>query len=81
MAMLEDMATELLKRAFTEAGDSLSEFEQDELGYWLLDAITNDDRRWDMLFSKSSRKLDDLERQAIADIEAGRAKPLDPDDL
>jgi hypothetical protein len=77
---MSDM-TDLLKRAFEKAAQELPEYEQDAIGRWLLDAIENEEKRWDAAFARSPEKLDRLEQQALDDIKAGRTEPLDPDKL
>lgn len=77
-AKMPPMVTELLKRAFA-ASEELPASGQDRLAELLLDAI--DDQLWDALFQRPSPALDELERQALADIAAGRSEPLDPDKL
>lgn len=72
------MATELLKRAFA-AAEELPASDQDRIAEFLLDAI--DDHLWNALFQQTSPGLDELEREALADIAAGRTEPLDPDKL
>jgi hypothetical protein len=72
------MITELLKRAMAAAAE-LPASEQDRVAELLLDAI--DDQLWDALLQRPSPALDELERQAHADIPAGRTEPLDPDKL
>ncbi len=73
--------TELFKKAIEKAAQELPDYEQDEFGRWLLEAIESDERRWDAAFAQSGHVLDRLENQALEDIKAGRTEPLDPDKL
>jgi hypothetical protein len=77
------MATELLKRAFKLLAD-LPDYEQDEIGRRLIDAIEkDDDRLWEAAinYNEGATPFDKLEERALVDIVAGRAEPLDPDKL
>ena len=73
--------TELFRRAFERAAEELPEYEQGEFANWLLRTLESDEKRWDAAFAQSGRVLDGLEAQALEDIKAGRAEPLDPDKL
>jgi LPS sulfotransferase NodH len=73
--------TELFRRAFERAAEELPEYEQDEFANWLLKALESDEKQWDAAFAQSGQVLDRLEAQALEDIKAGHAEPLDPDKL
>jgi hypothetical protein len=71
--------TKLLEKAFQEAA-KLSSEEQDALARAVLDELAAE-RRWDELFATSADLLDELSDKALAEHDAGRSRPLDPDKL
>lgn len=66
--------TKLLKEAFARAS-RLPDAEQDALAAILLDEI-EDEARWHAAFRKSQTKLAKLGAEALAELRAGRAKPM-----
>jgi len=80
--MKSSRTTELFVKAFQRASEVFPDYEQDEFARWLLDAIENDDRRWDaVLDDLNNPKLKTLVEQARAAIREGRTEPLDPKKL
>jgi hypothetical protein len=73
--------TELLKKAFDKVAEEMSDYEQDEFGRWLLDAIEKDEERWDAAFAQSTDKLEQLANVALEVFHTGRSEPLDPEKL
>jgi hypothetical protein len=71
--------TELLKRAFGEAG-KLPPAEQDLLASRLLAELGEDDE-FDRTIAASADKLVSLANEALAERRAGQTQPLDPDRL
>ena len=71
--------TKLLEQAIAKARE-LSEADQDAIGQLVLDEIESE-RHWDELFAKSPEKLRKLADQAMAEHEAGKSEPLDPETL
>jgi hypothetical protein len=71
--------TKLLEQAIAKARE-LSEADQDAIGQLVLDEIESE-RHWDELFAKSPEKLRKLADQAMAEHEAGKSEPLDPEKL
>lgn len=71
--------TEQLQKAF-EAVARLPETEQDLVAAWIL-AEVESERRWDDLFSRSSRQLAALAENALAEHRSGRSWPLDPSEI
>jgi hypothetical protein len=71
--------TKLLEQAIAKARE-LSETDQDAIGQLVLDEIESE-RHWDELFAKSPEKLRKLADQAMAEHEAGKSEPLDPEKL
>lgn len=69
--------TELLSKAFS-AASQLSEAQQDSLAAWLLIELESE-RRWDETFAASADGLGKLAAEALAEHEAGRTEPLDPE--
>ena len=70
----------ILERAI-EAAHQLPDAEQEAIGAWLLAEIESE-QRWDELFSRPpSAALEQMAREALEDYRAGRATPLDPDNL
>jgi hypothetical protein len=71
--------TELLKKAF-EAASKLPPGEQDALASVLLGEI-GDEHRWDATLEETHNKLTGLADAALAEHQAGRTQPLDPETL
>ncbi len=71
--------TNLLERAFTEAG-KLSSAEQDLLASRLLAELGEEDE-FDRAIASSADKLAILARQALTEHRAGLTQELDPDKL
>ena len=71
--------TELLKKAFEKASQ-LPADEQDRFGAWMLEELSSDER-WNELFSRSQDMLAKMADEAIAEHNAGKTLPLDPDNL
>jgi hypothetical protein len=71
--------TKQLEHAFAKAA-RLPKREQDALAEWLLLEL-EDERRWKKAFKASRRALGELADEALAELRAGRTKPLDPDEL
>jgi hypothetical protein len=67
-----------MREKLKQALELLPECEQDQLGQYLLDLLSTDDKQWDRAFALSSNLLDRLEKQALEEILAGRTEPLDP---
>ena len=74
------MATELLRRAFAEAGEKLPDYEQDAIAEWLLAAIAAD-AEWDTVLAASPDKLERLADRALKAYQAGDVETLDPSKL
>lgn len=71
--------TNQLEQAFAKAA-KLPKREQDALAAWLLLEL-EDERRWKRAFKAGRRRLGELADEALAELRAGRTKPLDPDRL
>lgn len=71
--------TKLLEEAIAKVRE-LSEADQDAIGQLVLDEIESE-RHWDELFAKSPEKLRKLAEDAMAEHEAGKSEPLDPEKL
>jgi hypothetical protein len=71
--------TKLLEQAFAEAS-KLSESDQRELAAWILEELTSE-RRWQDRFAVSADELAQLAGEAMAEHQAGRTEPLEPDRL
>ena len=71
--------TKLLEEAFAEAS-KFSEEEQNALAYLIFEELSSE-RRWQRQFAESEDALAKLAREAIAEYNAGRTAPLDPDKL
>jgi hypothetical protein len=71
--------TQLLQRAFTEAG-KLSEEEQDLLASRVLAELTDEDK-FDRAIEASADKLATLANAALAEHRAGQTQELNPDRL
>ena len=72
------MATELLKKAFSEAAEKLPDFEQDALADWVLKMIAAD-AEWDAPLSED--KLGRLADRALDAYKRGDVELLDPKKL
>ena len=73
----------IVSRAFDTAIEKMSALppeEQDRIAQWLLGEL-QDEERWTQAFSSSQDALSRLADEARADIKAGRATQLDPDEL
>jgi len=66
--------TKMLKEAF-ERASRLPAAEQDALASIVLDEI-EDEVRWQATFRKSQTKLAKLAEAALAELRAGRARPM-----
>ncbi len=73
--------SDLLKMAFEKASEMMSESEQEVFARWLLDALEQDEKRWDQAFAKSSKKLESIADEVLEDYRAGRTEPLDIENL
>lgn len=73
--------TELLKKAFDKISQELPDYEQDEIGRYLIGLIENDDAEWRAAFAKSSDKLRKLADQALEEHLAGRTTILEIEKL
>ncbi|HUT37192.1 MAG TPA: hypothetical protein VNE39_27170 [Planctomycetota bacterium] len=71
--------TQLLEKAFAKAS-RLPDAEQDALAAVLLSEMESE-ARWQKSFAESADKLAALADEALADLDAGRTEPLDPDHL
>jgi hypothetical protein len=73
--------SQLMEQAIQKARE-LSEPEQEALASIMLQEIESE-RRWDELFarSESADLLSRMADQALAGVKAGRARPLDLDEL
>lgn len=72
--------TERLKQAFEQAAAALLPEEQDQLADFVLKLLdADDDSKWDATFAENPGKFDRLADNALAEIHAGRATPVDPD--
>jgi len=71
--------TTKLEKAISVLED-LPENEQDAAAEWLL-AELESERRWDDLFARSSKKLEMMAAEALAEHRAGLTVELDPENL
>lgn len=71
--------TTKLEKAISVLED-LPENEQDAAAEWLL-AELESERRWDDLFARSSKKLEKMAAEALAEHRAGLTVELDPENL
>jgi hypothetical protein len=71
--MSEETMIGPLEKAFAEAS-RLPAKEQDWLAQFIMEEIAVE-RRWDALFSRSGRALDDLIAEALAEDEAAGQRP------
>lgn len=68
------MTTPLLEKAFAEM-QKLPESEQNRLASWLLELL-EDDAEWDRQFVRSQTLLEQLAKEALEDLHAGRTECL-----
>ncbi len=73
--------TDILKLAFEKASEVMSESEQEVFARWLLDALDQDEKRWDKAFRDSSKKLESIADEVLEDYRQGRTEPLDIEKL
>lgn len=73
------MTTPLLEKAFAEV-QKLPEDDQNWLASWLLELL-EDEAQWDEQFARSQTVLEQLAKEALEDLRAGRTELLDPDTL
>lgn len=74
------MMTARLKQAVEQAAGALLPEEQDRLADWILNLLDADnDAKWHATFAKDWEKFNRLAEKARAEIEAGKATPLDLD--
>jgi hypothetical protein len=52
--------------------------DQDRIAKWLAAELASEER-WSKLFDQSQDALDEMADEALADLEAGRTRDLDPD--
>ncbi|HEY0512032.1 MAG TPA: hypothetical protein VGH73_09015 [Thermoanaerobaculia bacterium] len=71
--------TELLERAFAEAG-RLPETEQNSLAQWLLSELESE-KAWQKKFAASGDLLRKMAQEAIEEDRQGMTQELDPDRL
>ena len=71
--------TKALERAF-EVASLLPDQEQEELAAAILDEIEAE-RRWDASLATSQDALKRLADEALAEHQAGKSEPLNPDSL
>ena len=75
--------TPLFQKAIEKMCETFPDYEQDAFARWMLNAIQSEEPAWEALLGSAAgaAKLKKLVAQARKQIEAGKAKPLDPDDL
>lgn len=71
--------TKLLQQAF-DAASQLPAEEQDAFAKWMLYELQSDER-WNELFARSQDMLAKMADEALAEHNAGKTLPLDPDTL
>jgi len=71
--------SQLLEEAYARIAQ-LPQDEQDSIASRILDEI-DDDAEWDRQFAASQDMLSALAKRALADRDAGKTRPLDPDKL
>jgi hypothetical protein len=71
--------TSLLDKAIAEVA-KLPEEEQNEVAAWILEELESE-HRWQKSFDDSQDMLAKLADEALAEMEAGQAIELNPDDL
>lgn len=69
----------LLEKAIEELS-RLPAAQQETMAQWILDEL-EDELRWNRAFAASGSALERLAKNALADHQAGRTQPLNPDDL
>ena len=67
--------TKLLEKAIA-ATEKLSEAEQDTIATVILEELA-DEERWEQSFAHFRNQLSTLAKEALAEYNAGRTKPLD----
>jgi hypothetical protein len=70
------VVSDILKMAFEKASKLTSESEQDVLARWLLDALDQDEKRWDKAFADSSKKLESIADEVLEGYRHGRTNLL-----
>ncbi len=73
--------SDLLKMAFQKASEVMSEAEQEVFARWLLEALGQDEKRWDKAFADSSKKLESIADEVLEDFRNGRTELLDIEKL
>ena len=73
--------SDALKAAFEKASAMMSDAEQEVFARWLIDALEQDDKRWEKVFKRSTKKLEALADEVLEDHRQGRTEPLDIDEL
>jgi hypothetical protein len=73
--------SEILKLAFEKASEVMSESEQEVFARWLLDALDQDEKRWDKAFGDSSKKLESIADEVREDYRQDHTEPLDIEKL
>ena len=73
--------SDILKAAFKKASEVMSEAEQEAFARWLLDALDQDDKRWDKAFKDSAKRLEAIADEVLEDYRQGRTEPLDIEKL
>ena len=73
--------SDALKAAFEKASAMMSDAEQEVFARWLIDALEQDDKRWEKVFKRSTKKLEALADEVLEDYRQGRTEPLDIDKL
>jgi len=73
--------SDILKAAFEKASEVMSEAEQEAFARWLLDALDQDDKRWDKAFKDSAKRLEAIADEVLEDYRQGRTEPLDIEKL
>ena len=71
--------TDLLQKAFDEASQ-LPAGDQDVFAAWILEELRSE-QRWSELFAHSQDMLAKMADEALAELRAGKTRPLDPDEL
>ena len=71
----------MLKLAFEKASEVMSESEQEVFARWLLNALDQDERRWEKAFAASSKKLESIADEVLEDFRQGRTEPFDIEKL
>jgi hypothetical protein len=71
--------TDLLQKAFDEASQ-LPADDQNVFAAWILEELRSE-QRWNDLFARSQDMLAKMADEALAELRAGKTRPLDPDEL